>query len=157
MPTRLILDTSALILLAKASLAELLPRLAEAIAVPAEVEREARATTADAAVSLLDSAEWIEHLSPISPPVHPVLGVGELAVLGWAQRRTGWVAVLDDLAARQEAGRLRVPFTGCVGLVQRAKVERLIPVVRPSIDALRAAGLYMSNRFYQQVIRQSGE
>ena len=160
MPVQLILDTSAVIVLAKSGLADLLPPLANRVAIPAEVEHEVRArpgTAPDAAIRLLDEATWIERLPPLSIAAHATLGPGELAVIQWAQQRPGWVAVLDDLAARTLAFRSSLRVTGCVGLVQRAKVEGLIGVARPAIDALRAAGLYMSDPFYVRALADVGE
>ena len=50
------------------------------------------------------------------------LGRGERSVLSYALGAgAGVVCVLDDAAARAEARRLEVSFTGTLGLVLRAK------------------------------------
>lgn len=72
-------------------------------------------------------------------------------------RCRGSIAVLDDLAGRRCAAALRVPVIGTVGLVVRARRRGLIPTVRPILEEIRAAGLYLSDALIDQASRAVGE
>jgi predicted nucleic acid-binding protein len=65
--------------------------------------------------------------------------------------------VFDDRAAREEANRRDIPLLGTAGILLRAKEQGRIAAVRPTLDAVRQAGLYMSDRVYRVVLRLAGE
>jgi predicted nucleic acid-binding protein len=85
------------------------------------------------------------------------LDAGELAVLSLAIANPGAIVVLDDRAARQEADRRQIPLLGTAGILLRAKEQGHIVAVRPPLDAVRRAGLYMTDRLYRTVLRLAGE
>ncbi len=103
---------------------------------------------------------WIEVIPATEvPPTVAAwdLGAGESAVLAAAARSPDTIAVLDDLAGRRCAAALRVPVIGTVGLVVRARRRGLIPTVRPILEEIRAAGLYLSDALIDQASRAVGE
>ena len=65
--------------------------------------------------------------------------------------------VLDDAAARAEARRLEVSFTGTLGLVLRAKaagrVNQVAPLLRRAVDA----GLYLDDSTLRRALTAVGE
>jgi predicted nucleic acid-binding protein len=85
------------------------------------------------------------------------LDAGELAVLSLAIANPGATVVLDDRAAREEAIRRHIPLLGTAGILLRAKEQGRIAAVRPALDRVRQAGLYMTDRLYRTVLRLAGE
>jgi hypothetical protein len=67
-----------------------------------------------------------------------------------------WI-ILDDRAARRCAERRKLPVTGTLGVLLAAKAQQLTPSVQERMDALIAAGLYVSPATYQEVLRRAGE
>ena len=74
------------------------------------------------------------------------LGPGESAVLAWAHAHPDCEAIIDDLAARRCAATLGIPVRGTLGLVLLAKKRGRISLARPVVEALRQAGMYLSDR-----------
>ena len=86
------------------------------------------------------------------------LGPGETSVLSFALTRgPEALCVLDDAAARAEARRLGLEFTGTLGLLLRARIEgridRAAPLIRRAIDA----GLYLSDGIVARALAAIGE
>src|SRR5438270_426415 len=65
--------------------------------------------------------------------------------------------LLDDRAARRTARALGLHVYGSAGVLGLAKERGLIPAVRPVLDRLRAAGLYLSDRIYADILAQAQE
>jgi predicted nucleic acid-binding protein len=154
-------NASPLIFLARADLLTLLQLAATQILVPRpvadEIEREGRR---DPAAMALAGTPWLRIVEP--PPVPTViqawdLGPGESSVLAWTQAHPGTVAILDDLAGRRCAAALRVPVRGTLGLVLLAKQRGRIPAARPVLDAMRACGMYLSDRVLDDALALVGE
>ena len=108
----------------------------------------------------LASATWLR-VAPAAPPAPGLdpdrLDAGELAVLSLAIENPGAIVVLDDRAAREEATRRGIPLLGTAGILLRAKEQGRIAAVRPPLDAVRRAGLYLTDRLYRIVLRMAGE
>jgi predicted nucleic acid-binding protein len=154
-------NASPLILLARAGLLELLQLASAKVVVPEAVAREIeRRGPGDVTSNALARTRWLERVAP--PPVPAViqawdLGEGESSVLAWAHAQPGTLAIIDDLAARRCAASLQIPVRGTLGLVLVAKQRGVIPAARPTIDKLRSAGLYLSDRVLRDALRLVGE
>ena len=85
------------------------------------------------------------------------LGPGESAVVALALSTPNAVAVIDDLLGRKCAGAHGVPVRGTIGIVLAAKEKGYIPRVRPVMEDLLGAGLYLSRRVLDQVLQRAGE
>jgi uncharacterized protein len=85
------------------------------------------------------------------------LDADELAVLSLAIKNPGAIVVLDDRAAREEAIRRNMPLLGTAGILLRAKQQGRIAAVRPALDSVRQAGLYLTDRLYLTVLRLARE
>jgi predicted nucleic acid-binding protein len=85
------------------------------------------------------------------------LGAGESAVISLTAMHPGAIAVLDDLAARRCAQALGLQIIGTLGLVLKAKRAGLIPSASQALDAITAAGLYISSHHIETLRIQAGE
>ena len=156
-----VVDASPLIVLSLANRIEILRCAAKHVLVPAVVESEVLAGAGDRrTIETVRRTPWIEVVPATDVPLSVAvwdLGAGESAVLAAAARTPGTIAVIDDLAARRCAAALGVPVVGTVGLVVRARRRGLVPAVRPVLEEIRAAGLYLSDALIDQASRISGE
>jgi predicted nucleic acid-binding protein len=64
------------------------------------------------------------------------LGAGEREAIALFLESTADLLILDDLAARQVARKLGIPFTGVVGVLLAAKREGIIDTVKDSLDEM---------------------
>lgn len=82
---------------------------------------------------------------------HWDLGAGESQVIAHSIGRARW-AVLDDLAARRCAAAHDIRTIGTLGIVLRAKTNQYIDRARPLVEALRAAGMFLDDRFMNDAL-----
>ena len=159
---RWVVNASPVILLAKAGVIHLLPQLCAELVVPAGVRDEVRTgRMADAGRAWLDTTgrSFVREVPPVP---HPALarwhgGAGEAEVISWALQNPGFIAVLDDRAARLLATRVGVPVFGSLRVIVRAKERGLIPLARPALEKLRGAGAYVSDALIDRAIALAGE
>lgn len=69
----------------------------------------------------------------------------------------GTSILLDDLRARTAAERLGLRVTGSAGVLTEAKRLEIIPAVRPILDELQDAGLYLDRRAVSVMLEEVGE
>ncbi len=65
--------------------------------------------------------------------------------------------ILDDQHARSVARRLELPIIGTVGILVKAKRERIISAVNPLLVDLAEKGFRMSEALKEEALRLAGE
>lgn len=158
----IIINSSPIIVLFKSQQAELLPQLFTEILVPSPVWDEITAAGySDAASVQLQGVSWARRVEveAIAPEVAAWdLGRGESAVLSQAMKTpANSAAIVDDRAARRCAQTLGLVTIGTGGLLILAKRRGLIPSVSQRIQALRDAGLWLSDNLVNLLKVQAGE
>jgi predicted nucleic acid-binding protein len=114
----------------------------------------------DPSVQVVRQSPWIQIVStPTIPDAVLVwdLDAGESAVLAIALQELDSMAILDDQPARRCAQVLNIQTQGTLGLVLVAKQQGLVPAVRPVLEQLRQAGMYLSTRLEDQILTAAGE
>lgn len=100
-------------------------------------------------------------MRPDAPIPQPVLawylGAGEASVIAWACAHPDYEAILDDRAARACAVTLSVTVRGTLGILLLAKSSGVVTAVRPLIDAVEAAGLFVGERLRATVLGLADE
>ncbi len=156
-----VVNASPLIYLGRADLLNVLRGAADEIVVPDGVAREILVRgDADAAARALKTIDWLKQVAAPPAPAAVLswdIGPGESAVLSWALSHPGCLAVIDDLLGRRCAEALRVPLCGTLGLVLRARKNGTLPLARPVILRLRAAGMYLSDGVMNAALAVVGE
>jgi predicted nucleic acid-binding protein len=154
-------NASPLIFLTEVALLEVLRQPGASVLVPdAVLEEISRLGPHDPAIQAVQAASWIQIVAtPAIPDIVRVwdLGAGETAVLTVALEAPDSMAILDDQPARRCARVLGVPTQGTLGLVLVAKQQGLIPDVRPVLERLKEAGMYMTDSLERQILDAAGE
>lgn len=158
---RAVLNASPIITLCKSGQEDLLSQLFTEIVLPGAVWEEVEAgDIADSARRKLGALAWLKRDDSIaaSPVVQAWdLGAGETSVLSYALAWPDYVAVIDDGAGRRCASSLNITVIGTVGLIVLAKRRGLIARITPGLEALRDAGLWLSDKLIEQLKQQEGE
>ncbi len=161
MPDEAVSNASPLIVLARAGHLILLERTYRIVHVPAEVFQEIEAgPEGDPARRLTREAFWLGRLATkaVHPRVAPWnLGLGEAAVLTHAMSLPGAEALLDDRAGRTAARALGIPVRGTLGILLLAKRRGIVGSVKPLIDDVAAAGLFLAPGLRDACLRAAGE
>lgn len=158
---RWVVNASPIILLGKAGVVHLLPKLCEELVVPEGVLLEvASGQAADVGRKWLQEAGQ-PHLRKVAV-LHPSFsswggGRGEAEVISYAMGHPGFTAILDDRAARSLATMHGVPIIGTLRVIVLAKERGLIPEARPILERLRGAGAYVSEALIDRAIQLAGE
>ena len=155
-------DTTVLLYLGRIGRIDLLPALFTPVYIPEPVMLE------------LDMGRFLRRdtvnprdftwATPVSVPQDVIdalppncLGAGEQAVIAYAHAHQSCVAGLDDLQARRLAETLGLTVVGTLGILLRAKQAKMIPTVRPLVDAVIAQGFHLDPDLYQDVLRLASE
>jgi predicted nucleic acid-binding protein len=160
-PEPWVINASPVIVLAKIGLMEKVPVLAMPLVVPQPVATEiGRGRADDPGVWWLKQAgaAFVQPATPMPQQVNlSGIGFGERSVIAWALTHPGFIAVLDDAAARSHARRLAVPVLGTVGVVIRMKQAGLIDEVKPRLIQIRRAGGHIGEELLREALRIAGE
>ena len=158
---RVVVNSSPLITLFNSGQAELLPQLFSEVLVPDAVWLEvAEGGHQDVASKTIYSAQWLRRLPPtLADPMVMAwdAGPGETAVISLARADSGLRAVVDDDYARRCARVMGVKTLGTCGVILLAKRRGIIPCVKPALDALRTAGLWLSDSLIRTILTEAGE
>ncbi|MFK7905234.1 MAG: DUF3368 domain-containing protein [Chitinophagales bacterium] len=67
------------------------------------------------------------------------------------------VLILDDLKGRKLARKLGLKITGTLGVVLKAKVKGIIPLVKPILEDLKNDGLWIATKIENEILLIAGE
>jgi predicted nucleic acid-binding protein len=105
--------------------------------------------------------QWIEERTLAQPLASQIvaarLGPGEREAIALALELHATLLLIDDLPARRLAQSLNIPVMGSLGLLLRAKNQRLIPVVRPLMEAMQSQEFRISDRVFARILSAAGE
>lgn len=156
-------NSSPVILLSGIGRLHLLRDLFDEVVIPPAVREEvvARGWGRPGAAALAE-ANWIA-VRPVADreavqELLRELGPGEAEAIALAaELEVPVTLVLDDDRARQAAVQRGFRVVGSAGILVLAKRDGLLALVRPVLDELRSAGLYLSDTVYRGVLTTAGE
>jgi predicted nucleic acid-binding protein len=162
MPVKeIIIDSSPLIALFRSHQAQLLAQLFTNIWVPNAVwEEVSNNEHHDLASQGLINTTWLKRVNVTDIPdiiSQRNLGLGESEVLAFALNLKSAHAMIDDLAARRCAKMLGIATLGTGGMLVIAKQRGIISSVGEALQALRAAGMWLSDDLVQMLTEKAGE
>ncbi|HEC85378.1 MAG: DUF3368 domain-containing protein [Candidatus Parabeggiatoa sp. nov. 1] len=159
--TEIIIDSSPLITLFRSHQAHLLEPLFTNIWVPNAVFEEVTDDEHnDLASQGLVNAAWLKRVSVSHIPdmiSQRDLGWGESEVLAFTLNCPSAHAMIDDLAARRCAKKLGIATLGTGGMLVIAKQRGIISSVGEALQALRAAGMWLSDDLVRMLTEKAGE
>lgn len=149
-------NTSPLLVLAKIQRLALLTQLYARLVIPGAVLDEIGVKADDAAAQIqalvATPPVTVQQATPQTLAGLPVdLGPGEREAIALALETAADLVVLDDQAGRRLARARGLHVTGTVGVLVEARSRGLLPALRPELDRLREAGLWMADAFYHRL------
>lgn len=152
-------DTSALLALAACASLDLLDKLFHAVRVPPAVLRECTEAGKPGA-DVLDSY-LRDRVAEVDLEAFVIaaagLGRGELEGMALYKRLDADRLLLDDGRARKVARFNGIQVVGSAGVLLLAKSEGLITAVRPLLEQIQGAGIYLSEPLLAEVLDLAGE
>lgn len=83
------------------------------------------------------------------------LDPGEASAIALGLENPDSILILDDLKGRKEAQKLKLRFTGTLGVIVKAKKENYISEVSSYFNALRESGFRISDKIIELAIKES--
>ena len=93
--------------------------------------------------------EWVEDL-------RIELHEGEIQAMALA-RKFDALVLMDEAHGRRVAARNSVALIGTLGVLLRAKLRGLIPLIRPVVEQMKQGDYTISQSVVEQALRQAGE
>lgn len=155
-------DTTAIIHLSRIRALHLLKDLYGQLIIPEAVYDELlRHGHAQPGALEVINASWIKVEAVRNPAVvrklRTGLDLGESEAIALALEKNADVLIIDEVAGRLEAKKLRLRIIGMVGVLLQAKKEQLIPEIRSYLDALDRTGFRLGKDLRDLALRQAGE
>ncbi|MBU2506732.1 MAG: DUF3368 domain-containing protein [Bacteroidetes bacterium] len=85
------------------------------------------------------------------------LDKGEASIIGLAIETPGSTIIQDDLRARTIAQKLGIEITGTVGVIVKAKLNGIIPSIKPYLNKIRKNGFHLTEEIEKQALFIAGE
>ncbi len=151
MPKTIISDTSCLIILTNIGELELLLRLYGQITTTLDIATEYGETL----------PEWVEIMNVADKSKQQLLELqidkGESSAIALALEMPNSTIILDDYKARKVASQLGLTFTGTIGIIVKAKLQGLIPSIKPLIAKIKQTDFRLSTEIELQALKQANE
>jgi predicted nucleic acid-binding protein len=153
-----VVNASPVIVPGKIGHLDLLTQLPQRIVIPTAVVLEIKAgPQGDAARLAVQTRMFTKVKVPNILPELAAwdLGAGETAVLAYALAHPGWIAILDDGAARKCAKTFGIPLKGTLAVIILAKKRGLIPSAAKVLHEVQEAGLRLDDGLIRVVLHQT--
>jgi predicted nucleic acid-binding protein len=152
MPDELtVANSSCLIALDAVGYLSVLRQLYEAIDVPDAVNRECAGQL----------PAWVQVRSltnrSLAHSLMSELGAGEAEAIALCVERSANRIILDDKKARRIARELKLPLTGTLAILLRAKEAGILANVRDPINRLLTSNFRVSDALIAEILRRAGE
>jgi len=82
---------------------------------------------------------------------------GESSAIALALEIPESILILDDYKARKVAENLGLNFTGTIGIIIRAKLENIIPSIKPLLDKIKQTNFRISAEIELQAYKEAKE
>lgn len=151
MPKTIISDTSCFIVLTNIGELDLLQRIYGSVITTPEVATEYGQTLPG----------WVEVKAAGDKHLQKVLELqvdrGEASAIALAMEIPDSTLILDDYKARKIAEKLGLEITGTIGVIIKAKLNGIIPSIKPYLDKISKTDFRLSSELEQLALRQAGE
>jgi predicted nucleic acid-binding protein len=147
----IISDTSCLIVLSNIGELELLKKVYDQIITTSDIENEFGEELPD----------WIvvENVKDLSTQKVLELQIdkGESSAISLALELPDSTLILDDYKARKIAQQLGLKITGTIGVIVKAKLNGIIPSIKPYIDKIKETNFRVSDEIEIEALKQADE
>ena len=153
---KIISNSTPLIILSKIGELEILKNLYGEIIIPRAVFEEVTIKS-----DAIKNFSWIKILEMQDKSNRKIyqakLHNGEVEVMMLAKEISADLLIIDDNAAKKFAKFLGFTVTGTLGILLKAKSEKIISEVKPILEKMQAENFYISDEIIKLVLKTAGE
>ena len=151
MPKTIISDTSCFIILSNIGELNLLQKVYGQIITTIEIATEFGEQLPD----------WVSIQQVTDKYRQPLLEMqidkGESSAIALALETPNCTIILDDYKARKIADQLGLHFTGTIGVIVKAKLNGVIPSIKPILSKIRTTDFRLSLELELLALKEAGE
>lgn len=147
----IISDTSCLIILAKIGELNLLQKLYGTITTTQEIADEFGEMLPEWII--INNAQDKRHQRILELQIDR----GESSAIALALEIENNTLILDDFKARKVAEKLGLRITGTIGILIKAKLNGVIPSIKPLFEKIRSTNFRISSEIELQALKEAGE
>ncbi|HXB34557.1 MAG TPA: DUF3368 domain-containing protein [Puia sp.] len=151
MPKTIISDTSCLIVLTNIGELDLLHKTYGSIITTVEIANEFGEPLPDWVIIEKVSDKYKQQLLEMQ------IDRGESSAIALALETPESTVILDDYRARKIAQQLGVNYTGTIGVIIKAKINGVIPSIRPILSKIKETDFRISVEIERQALLAAGE
>ena len=146
-----IADTSCFILLDKINELDLLQKIFKHITTTEEIAKEFNKPL----------PQWVSIQSPTNPRYSELLEIevdkGEASAISLALEIDSSLLILDDQKARKLAERLRLNYTGTLGILLKAKELGILTSIKPVLQKIQQTNFRFSEKVLSEILQAADE
>jgi len=105
--------------------------------------------------------EWIEIRTSTNSHYQKILELqvdkGEASAIALAIELENCTLIVDDYKARKVASNLGIKITGTMGIIIKAKINGIIPSIKPIVEKIMKTDFRLSEEIIIQAYKSSGE
>ena len=158
---KVIVNSTPLIILGNIDRLDILQKMYGEIIIPQAVFEEVTSKNDDAKLKLSQNLSWIkifEVKDKSSRKIYQAkLHDGEVEVMMLAKEISADLLIIDDNAAKKFAKFLGFTVTGTLGILLKAKSEKIIPKIRPILEKMLEENFYISEKIINLVLKTAKE
>ena len=147
----IIVDTSCLILLSRINKISLLKLPGRELFTTPQVRNEYKTAL----------PSWINVIKPQKEVVDEIismnLDLGEASAIALAMDLKNSLLIIDDFKGRKVAAELNIRYSGSLGLILRAKQERILPSVKPVVKKIEKTNFRVDKSLLSTILQEAGE
>ena len=146
-----IADTSCFILLDKINSFSILHQLFTTVSTTFEIANEYTKSL----------PEWVQIRNPTHTNLQAILELevdkGEASAICLAMEEDLSLLIIDDLKARKVADKLKINYTGTLGILLKAKEQGILNSIRPLLDKIQQTNFRFSDKVFNDILKFAGE
>ena len=158
---KVIVNSTPLIILGNIDKLNILKELYGEIIIPRAVFEEVTSKNDAANFKLTQNQDWIKILEVQDKGNRKMyqakLHAGEVEVMMLANEISGDLLIIDDNAAKKTAKFLEYTVTGTLGVLLKAKSEKIIDKIKPLLDEMLNRGFYISPKILELTLKTAQE
>jgi predicted nucleic acid-binding protein len=151
MPKTIISDTSCFIILTNIGELELLHKVYGEIITSIDIATEYGESLPDWVVIRTVTDTYKQQLLELQ------IDKGESSAIALALEIPNSTVILDDYKARKIASRLGITYTGTIGVIIKAKLNGIIPTIKPILEKIKQTDFRLSIEIEIQALKEANE
>ena len=151
MPKIIISDTSCFIILTNIGELELLHKVYGEIITTIDIATEYGESLPDWVVIRTVTDTYKQQLLELQ------IDKGESSAIALALEIPNSTVILDDYKARKIASRLGMTYTGTIGVIIKAKLNGIIPTIKPILEKIKQTDFRLSIEIELQALKEANE